>query len=401
MNPEDENAVIGACFILDHRVSEKDSPIWCLEFQTGTYGGYACPKKVMRMYAYLSLIYRSQTVLAWTWRSMLGGEEQDLFGLLDHDGVPGRKYYEFKQIAEEFKKIGQCGLPRVTRPEIGIAYSFESLKVSMYGKSYYKTDYYTQMMNTYKALFHSNMDCNIIDLRNVKKDYKLILIPGHCLMDERSAETIGRYVENGGTVVMTAYSAKVNQYNQVFDTPMPGLLHDVFGIRANAFERTCSHVGDVNEVALDKTDPGIRRESPGICFNGFDYQVNIDYYEILELNTAMCLAEFAGVAETCPAISVNKYGNGTAIYVAIPADEVIMPALLMFLCDKLGIERGMVTPKGVVARTLDKGTVIYINTLNQVCTLNLAGTARSLLTGMIYGNCITLDPYEVDIVETV
>ena len=117
-------------------------------------------------------------------------------------------------------------------------------------------------MNTYKALFHSNMDRNIIDLRNVKKDYKLILIPGHCLMDERSAETIGRYVENGGTVVMTAYSAKVNQYNQVFDTPMPGLLHDVFGIRANAFERTCSHVGDVNEGGLDKTDPGIRRESP-------------------------------------------------------------------------------------------------------------------------------------------
>ncbi len=59
-NPEDVDAVIGACFFNDHRISEKDSPIWCLEFQTGTFGGYACPKRAMRMYAYLSLIYRSQ-----------------------------------------------------------------------------------------------------------------------------------------------------------------------------------------------------------------------------------------------------------------------------------------------------------------------------------------------------
>ena len=55
----------------------------------------------MRMYAFLTFAYGSQAVLAWTWRSMLGGEEQYLFGLLDHDGEPGFKYYEMKQIAAD------------------------------------------------------------------------------------------------------------------------------------------------------------------------------------------------------------------------------------------------------------------------------------------------------------
>lgn len=400
VNPEDADAVVGACFILDHRIAEKDSPIWCLEFQTGTFGGYACPRKAMRMYAYLTLLYRTQAVLAWTWRSMLGGEEQYLFGLLDHDGVPGRKYDEFKQVAEEFQKIGQYGLPREIKPEIGIAYSFESLKVSMYNKSYYKTDYYTQLLNTYKPLFYSNLDCNILDLREIKKDYKLIFIPGHCLMDRKSAETVRKYVENGGTVVMTAYSAKVDQNNQVFDTAMPGLLSDVFGIRANAFERTRSHVGDVNEGGIDKTDPGIWRERPGIRFNGADFEPAIDYYEILELKTAKSMADFTGIQDSCPAISINRYGKGTAIYVAIPADEMIMQALLTTLCDELGIEKGPETPKGVVARRIGEDKIIYVNTLNQVCSINHAGAAKSLLTGKVYNGGITMDPYEADMVVT-
>jgi len=60
--------------------------------------------------------------------------------------------------------------------------------------------------------------------------------------------------------------------------------------------------------------------------------------------------------------------------------------------------KGPVTPKGVIARTLENGAVIYVNTVNQVCAINSTGTAISLLTGRIYRNCITLDPYEADIV---
>lgn len=101
INPEDENGIIGACFCMDHRMAEFTVPNWNLEFQTGSFGGYAAPRGAMRMYAFLTFAYGSQAVLAWTWRSMLGGEEQYLFGLLDHDGEPGFKYYEMKQIAAD------------------------------------------------------------------------------------------------------------------------------------------------------------------------------------------------------------------------------------------------------------------------------------------------------------
>jgi beta-galactosidase len=329
---------------------------------------------------------------------MLGGEEQYLFGLLDHDGKAGRKYYEFRQIAEEFKKIGQYGLPRKTKPDIAMAYSYESLKVSLHEKSYYQTEYIHQLLNTYKPFFHSNLDCNIIDLRNVKNKYKIIFIPGYCLMDPDSAKTIRNYVECGGTVVMTAYSAKVNENNQVFDTAMPGLLSDVFGVRVNAFERTGTHVGSINEGGLEKHDMGIIREKPGIALNGTVFELDIDYYEIIELHTASTLAYFTDIEENRAAISINKFGKGMAIYIAVPAKEKLMDALLNMLCARLDIEKGPETPQGVVARRMEENRILYINTMNQSREILQVGTAKSLLTGKIYHDKILLDPYEVDFI---
>lgn len=400
INPEDTDAVAGACMIMDHRIAETNSPIWCLEFQTGTFGGYACPKKVMRMYAYITLIYRNQAVLAWTWRSMLGGEEQYLFGLLDHDGVAGRKYYEFRQIAEEFHKIGQY-FPRDVRPEIGIAYSFESLKVSQHEKSYYKTDYYKQLLNTYKPLFHANLDCNLINLREIKNQYKLIFIPGHCIMDRESAETVRDFIQNGGTAVMTAYSAKVNQNNQVFDTAMPGMLSDVFGVRANAFERTKTHVGEVNEGGVEKTDLGISREVPVVNFAGKSFESGIDYYEILELGTAESMAYFSGTQDARTAISLNRFGKGRAVYIAIPAYEKIMEALLTVLCEELGIEKGPETPEGVAARRIGDRSILYVNTTGGTVRIEIAGSVKSIITGNVHKDYILLEPYEVDMTEEI
>ena len=72
---------------------------------------------------------------------------------------------------------------------------------------------------------------------SARLDYKLLVVPADYLMDTASAEAIRNYVRNGGTVIMTALSAKVDENNQWFDTPLPGRLSDVFGIRTSEFYR--------------------------------------------------------------------------------------------------------------------------------------------------------------------
>ncbi|MGH1560890.1 hypothetical protein ACRAWD_30730 [Caulobacter segnis] len=64
-----------------------DTPIWFNEFTAGGGGYYGTPGR-SRMWAYFGLIYYTQTILAWTFNSHIGGEEQALFGLVDRDGRP-------------------------------------------------------------------------------------------------------------------------------------------------------------------------------------------------------------------------------------------------------------------------------------------------------------------------
>jgi beta-galactosidase len=87
------------------------TPIWFNEFTAGG-GGFYGSRGRSRMYAYEALLIGAQAVLAWTFNSHIGGEEQALFGLLDHDGTPSWKVDEFARIASEFKQLSKLGFPR-------------------------------------------------------------------------------------------------------------------------------------------------------------------------------------------------------------------------------------------------------------------------------------------------
>jgi beta-galactosidase len=85
---------------------ESTNPFWCTEFTTHT----AVPGSI-RKSAYASLMEGNQMVCGWTWQAMHGGEEQYLQGMVDWDGVPNRKYEEYRTIAAEFRRIGPYGFP--------------------------------------------------------------------------------------------------------------------------------------------------------------------------------------------------------------------------------------------------------------------------------------------------
>ena len=74
---------------------ELPTPVWFNEFVTAGSDRYGPPKGRIRMWAYQALIYYGQVFLAWTFNTHRGGEEQALFGVIDHDGTPSWKYREW------------------------------------------------------------------------------------------------------------------------------------------------------------------------------------------------------------------------------------------------------------------------------------------------------------------
>jgi beta-galactosidase len=360
------------------------TPIWFNEFTAGGGGDYGTPGR-SRMYAYLGLLLGSQATLAWTFNSHLGGEEQALFGLIDHDNTPSWKLGEFGHIATEFKRLQTLGFPRYTHPEIAIAYSFDSFVDSHpNGPSnttlqYFKYPYTDQVQGAFAPFFRDNTDVNIINVGHADlHPYKLVVVPADYVMDLASAAALREYVRTGGTVLMTAFSAKVDEHGNWFNTPLPGRLSDVFGLKVNAFYKTTEPVSYELDGKVSKTD--------------------VRFYEVPEPSTAKTLAYFTGLPSKIPAITINQFGQGQALYIAMPSSEMVMQPIVEHLITSLGIHRGPETPDGVYARDV-AGRTLYVNSTSIEQSVTVPGLFHLTLSGSDARDRLALKPFGVELVE--
>jgi beta-galactosidase len=360
------------------------TPIWFNEFTAGGGGDYGTPGR-SRMYAYLGALMGAQGILAWTFNSHLGGEEQALFGLVDHDGTPSWKVDEFARIASEFKRLSKYGFPRYTHPEIAIAYSFDSF-IDSHPNSpsnttiqYFHPSYTEQVQGAFEPLFRANLDTAIINIgHDSLAPYKLVVVPADYVMDAASAKALREYVSNGGTVLMTAYSAKVDEHGQWFDTPLPGRLDDVFGLKTNAFYQ----VEPTLKVELD----------------GREFDTGVHHYEVLEPSTSAVLARFTNTADHSPAVTLNKFGKGNAIYLATESKPSALESVLAHVYKMVGIEPGPRTPEGVYARVVE-GRTLYVNTTGRRTEITIVGEKKGIVTNRIYNGAVILEPQEADLVQ--
>lgn len=381
--------------IYHQRLAETDKPMWCLEFQSGSEGWHHGPYGTVRMMAMLCLLNSAQMILGWTWRTMLAGEEQYLSGILGHDGLPTVNYKEYRQIAADMNKLKDYAFPYVPVPDVAVAYSYDNDYVIQYGTRHYKQTYSQTKVEIQKTFFDLNRDYNVISLKNRKHNYKLLILPQYVLMSEEEANEIRKFVQEGGTVIMTAYSATVDEHSQAFATPRPGRLEDVFGIRVAAFGRTGAEWMDFSDnTKFAETENG-KRELLRVA-SGEEFYINVDYYEELELHTASEYASFPDKG-LC-AVSVNEYGKGKAYYVAAETNAELLKWLIKKLTPVLGLKCGPNVPEGIQAREIAKGQTFYVNTTSRTIGVPLERKGFGVLSEKEYGNMFALNPYDAELI---
>jgi beta-galactosidase len=373
--------IIGTSFGIVRIQYESTNPFWCNEFTTMTAVPNSCRKQ-----AYASLMFGNQMVCGWTWQSMWAGEEQYLQGLIDWDGIPNRKYYEYKQIASEFKKIGEF-FPYKLNAEVGLAFSFPSQIVS----SAFPERHEDQVGTCFRQFFNRNMDVRMIDIPHSDMNYKLIILPGVTVMDPKTAQKIRDYISNGGTVIMTGYSAMTDTVGQVFAGTRPGLLDSVFGIRLGSFEE----IEQLNEISpLAYTGKKIR-----ISYNGKSFETESPRFDIIDPKGAEILGSIKSLNKEYPIITSNKYGKGRAIYMGIPARGEVLDPLLSDLISELSIRKGPAVPEGVMARQIDDRHFLYLNMSREPKVIRIRGNFHSLIQEKDFTDSLNLAPFEPDFIE--
>jgi len=373
--------VMNSAFGISRIQFESTNPFWCSEFTAMT----AVPNSI-RKSAYATLMYGNQMVCGWTWQSMHSGEEQYLEGMLDWDGIPNRKYDEYKKIATEFKKIGKF-FPYKLQSEVALASSFPSQIAS----ASFPEQQENQLQACWGLFYYRNMDANVVEISRSSLNYKLLIVPGITVMDEATAAKIRDFVKNGGTVIMTSNSAVVDETGKVFSTIRPGRLSDVFGIRVASFEET----ENLNEISR-KSYKGKKLE---FTYKGKSVDTESTRFDVIESKGAEIIGSITSLDKDYPIMTSNKYGKGRAIYVGLPADGNVLNPLLDELIYQLKIKKGPNVPTGVMARQIDKNHYLYLNISGEPKEIPLKGKAKSILFDKNYDSNFKIAPYEPEFIE--
>jgi beta-galactosidase len=372
----------GTLFGLTRIQFENTTPFWGTEFVSDI----AVPG-VIRRAAYATLMLGNQLACAWTWQTMSAGEEQFLQGLVDWDGQPNRKYDEYKKVAGEFRKIEAHGFPYQPHAEAALAFSFPSQIAS----ESFSEPHDRQAETAFSWFNGHNLDVRMIDLRFSRLPYKLLVLPGYAVMDDLSARRIRDFVQAGGTVVMTGYSAVLDEHGQAFTTTHPGKLADVFGIRVGGFEDSAL----MNELStVGTTGPMLR-----VRYRDQELTCETPHFDVIEPQGAEVLGRIVGLDRDYPLVTRHRYGKGTAIYLGVPARPVLLQAVLGDLIGELGIQVGPPVPAGVMARQIDAKHFLYLNLEGTAKQIDLKGPAHSILYDRKYQDSFRLNPFEPDFVE--
>jgi beta-galactosidase len=252
-----------------------------------------------RLWAIQAVAHGADGLLHFRWRSALRGAEEYWFGVLDHDNIPRARFEEFKQEGHDLQKIGPQIVGSKVISKIAVIKDFEAEWVSDY-------QYLTTEINigaVYTALFQAASEQrHNIDFVSPDADlsgYKLVFAPQMALMDNQLASRLQRFVEQGGTLVMSAHSAIKDRDNAFTTATIPIGLTNLFGVALDSFQTYSPPSGTGNTVRSD---------------DGSALPVLV-FAEVLRPLTARVIGRWdRDYFKDLPAATEQVFGKGKAVY---------------------------------------------------------------------------------------
>ena len=320
----------------------------------------------LRLWAYQAVAHGCDGLVYFRFRTALFGMEQYWYGVLDHDGVPRRRFYEIKQTGDELRKLEQ----HIS----GVGNAYEALVYKSYDDVWsheikrHKAGF--DYRNLLYAYYKANADLNVtVAVSNCDfSSYKVVYMPAHNVVTEKELKKITEYVENGGTLVLTYRSGTRDYYNNMRAATVPGAFRKLAGI-------------EVSEFAAP--DDNIKLE--GDIFAGMDGDGTEGcaeaklWCDIIEPKEAKVLASYAeDYYKGKAAITVNQYGSGKVYYAGCDMTSDTLEAFVKYVSRESGITTVRL-PEGVELVKRADGCMFLLNHNETACETEITGT--DMLTG--------------------
>ncbi len=324
----------------------------------------------LRLWTYQAIAHGGEGIVYFRFRTALFGMEQYWYGVLDHDGVPRRRFYELQQTGRELQKIEKYIVDAENKYDALIVKSFDNSWGHDIKRHANKYNYENHLYSFFKA----NVDLNIntaVSRGNYDK-YKAVYMIAYNIIKDSEMTEIEQYVKNGGTLVLTFRSGCRDEYNRVRPVALPGVFKEMAGIEAVEFDALRRSVKISGQVSGE---------------------ANI-WCDVIESDTAEVIATYESeYYKGKAAVTVNSYGKGKVYYVGCDLDDNAMKELVELISKSTGIEV-VNAPKGVEIIKRDGFKIVLNHNEHRVDT-GIKGT--SLITDTPFDG--TLDGYGAEFIK--
>ncbi|MCS7119830.1 MAG: beta-galactosidase [Nitrososphaerota archaeon] len=376
--------------------SLKKKPYWIMELQSGAIKSSQAPIPLpgqIRLWTFQSIARGADGILYFRWRSCRFGSEEYWHGILDHDGVPRRRYNEIKRTAEEIHKLAPYLEGTVLKPEIAITLVYDALwawdlEITFGDMNYYGRSAWEPTLDLYGALYRRNVLVDFVDPESEELgQYRVLLVPSLMLMNKKVEENLRSYVKNGGTLIATPRTGAKNWNNIIVEETLPGALSDVFGVTIEEY----TGVPDEEKIRIETSENWLGKQKAYECGK---------WAEMLAPEKAAVIANYrTGIYDNKPAATVNRYGKGTAMYIGIFAEEGFYLDLVDWLISQGKAKSIMPSATGFEAterRRLDCRIVFALNHTQNSISIPCEGKEfKDILSGQRVGDRLDLKAFDV------
>lgn len=348
---------------------------------------------VMRLWSYQAVAHGADTVMFFQLRRSIGACEKYHGAVIEHVGHENtRVFRECAELGNELTRLSDVLLDSRVDSKAAIVFDWENRwAVELSSGPSIALKYVDEVHKYYDALFQMNIQTDMISVEESLDKYDLVIAPVMYMIKPGFAEKVEAFVERGGTFITTFFSGIVNENDIVTTGGYPGKLRKVLGIWAEEIDALLP--GRHNLIEM--------KEEQGELSGAYTCSLLCD---IIHSEGAEVVAEYGSdFYKGTPVVTVNKYGNGQAWYIASSPDQRFLKSLLTNICKDKNIQPLLEAPSGVevTRRSKDGKTFTFILNHNaEAVKLELQDEPlNNLLTGQPVSGAHSLAAKGVMIIE--
>jgi len=305
----------------------------------------------------------SDSVLFFQFRASRQGAEKFHSGMVPHAGAGSGQWREMVELGADLRRLAGVRGGEVTA-EVAIVWDWESYwALELDWRPSADLRFRERMDAYYEALWREHATVDFVHPCADISGYRVVVVPSAYLLTEAAAKNLHRYVEAGGTLLVSYFSGIVDACDAIHPGAYPGALREVLGLSIEEFHPLREH--ETIAVTYDPADGtgsygtgsyGTGADGTGSDGNGPDgtgaYEIGPDgagaretlwegriWSERIQLTGARAVHRFAGGPDAGhPAMTRHDLGAGTAWYLAT-APVTGLRELLARVLDRAGVTR--------------------------------------------------------------